>query len=143
MMQLSAMHKTFGETLTELRTRRNLSNRGLAELAEVPYSLIPGLQSGKRRVGESRARRIGIALGLEGERLEQFVLQAINGCTEKVLKNVMGFPASLINFLPLCLRTAGILPAEVRECRALDDHACEIQLTNGSIRRVETHLVAA
>src|SRR3954462_9625491 len=109
-------HGNFSDTLNALREAANLTNRELARRAGVPETLICGLQKGSRRVGEANARQIGVALGLEGEELNAFILQAIDTSTRKVLKSLEGFPATLLNFLALQLEKAGVLPHLVTEC---------------------------
>lgn len=98
----------FPKHLSELRAAAQLTVRALAERAGVPHSLIAGLQTGNRRVGENNARRIGLALGLQGRDLEQFIYCAIDTCTEKVLEDAKPYPSEILNLLPMQLKTAGI-----------------------------------
>src|SRR4051812_37455088 len=109
-------HRKFPDTLNALREAANLTNRELARRAGVPETLICGLQKGSRRVGEANARQIGVALGLTGEELDTFILQAIDTSTRKVLKSAQGFPSTLINFIALQFERAGVLPHLVTEC---------------------------
>ena len=102
------MNDSFPHTLKRLRHSANLTNKALGELADVPESLVSGVQAGSRRIGEKQARKIGGALGLRGDELEEFILAAIDTCTEKVLDAVLSYPAKLINFLPLMLQRIGI-----------------------------------
>ena len=104
------MQNNFSTTLSVLRRRAALTNIQLADRAHVSRSIIPGLQSGKRCVGEFQARKIGAALQLEGKELEAFIFCGINRCTEKILKQAQAYPAELLNLLALQLRRAGILP---------------------------------
>ena len=49
------MNEPFSTQLYRLRTNAHLTNAQLAEHAEVPESLISGLQNNNRRVGEYQA----------------------------------------------------------------------------------------
>lgn len=107
-------NEEFGNLLSRLREREELSNRELAAKADVPHSLIAGLQSGRRRVGEMQALRIGNALGLNGVDLDSFVMAAVNTCSEKVLKQANEYPSTFLNLVAKQLRVAGILPKNLR-----------------------------
>jgi len=133
------MKENFADRLIELRTQRGLTNVKLAERADVPCSLIAGLQSGKRRVGEMQARRIGVALGLQATELETFIFDAINQCSEKVLNESRDYPAELLNRLAILLRKAGILPEQVCDCTVVGDDLALV-LVNGKQVTVETKL---
>jgi transcriptional regulator with XRE-family HTH domain len=104
------MQNRFPELLNGLRERNGLSNRELAKRAHVPESLISGLQLGSRRVGETNARQLGEALGLDGDRLEGFVLEAINTSTRKVMRKAVKYPSALLNMMAFQLHRAGVLP---------------------------------
>ena len=137
------MNERFEVLLSRLRKQANLTNDELAELAVVPRSLIPGLQSGKRRIGEHQARKIGAALGLDGQGLERFVFSAINNCTEKVLKESRAYPAELLNLAARQLKAAGIEPEQVVGCvvsQEGDDSEVAILLRDGGEARLETKL---
>lgn len=133
----------FGQELTQLRTRANLSNRDLAALADVPHSLIAGLQSGSRRIGEYQAKKIGIALGLSGEKLDRFILTAVDTCTEKILVSAREYPASLLNWLPVHLRSLGILPQQLTGIECDDKSTLRLVLTDGSIASIEATVAYA
>lgn len=102
------MTEPFSTLLRCLRKDAKFTNAQLANRAEVPPSLISGLQTRKRRVGEFQARKIGRALHLQGEQLEAFVLRAVDTCTEKVLNESAPYPAELLNFLPKQLLQDGV-----------------------------------
>lgn len=112
-----------------------LTNRALAISADVPSSLIAGLQSGNRRVGESQARRIGIALGLKDEKLEDFVLQALDTCTKRVLQSAKDYPAALLNFIPKILQNIGVSARQI-ECFTMRDDGIDFSLANGQSAKV-------
>lgn len=102
------MKQTLSEQLQRLRGERQLTIRELAQRADVSHAVIAGLQSGKRVIGEIQATKIGAALGLHDAELEEFVIKAIDECSEKVLNEAKSYPAQLLNLLALQLRDAGI-----------------------------------
>ena len=137
------MNIPFSSQLTTLRTSAKLTNRELARLADVPESTIAGLQSGNRRVGEIQARKLGLALQLKNETLEQFVLHAIDTCTEKVLCESKHYPAELLNLIARQLRKAGIVAESI--CNydiSGDERKQNVTLTLGSGKSatLTTHL---
>jgi hypothetical protein len=138
------MHsRDFRQYLTQLRTSAGLSNRDLAARAGVPHSFIAGLQAGSRRVGEIQARKIGLALGLNGDNLEEFVLLGVDTCTEKVLTEAKGYPASLLNLLATQLRVAGIFPELLSRCDIKDagkGQHISLHLHNGKTAHLMTEL---
>ena len=119
------MISSFSENLKRLRHSANLTNKALGELANVPESLVSGVQAGSRRIGEKQARKIGGALGLHGAELEEFVLAAIDTCSEKVLDAVLSYPAKLINFLPLVLQRIGINAFALSDCSVTGDERAQ------------------
>ena len=136
-------HQPFSDYLTQLRTSAGLSNRELAVKASVPHSFIAGLQSGKRRVGELQANKIGKALGLKGNELESFVLSAVNTCTEKVLNDAKEYPSSFINLVARQLRMAGISPQTLRnyQVNAIgSDQVVKLYLDDGRIAQLSSSL---
>ena len=108
--------ETFGERLNELRRKHNLTVQQLADRATVPATLISGLQTNNRQIGENNARKIGKALQLTGAELESFVYQAINTSEERVLESSKGYPAEVLNLLANQLRQSGIDPEQVVRC---------------------------
>ncbi len=127
----------FSQKLSNLRQQANLTNQELADLAHVPASLIAGLQSGKRQIGEYQARKIGKALNLNGRALEEFVYAAIDNCTEKVLKAFVPYPAELLNLLARILNHAGIGPQHISHCM-INAEGADIILSNGSKAKLVT-----
>lgn len=135
--------RDFRQYLTQLRTSAGLSNRDLAARAGVPHSFVAGLQAGSRRVGEIQARKIGMALGLNGEDLEVFVLLGIDTCSEKVLNDARGYPASLLNLIATQLRGAGIFPELLSRCDIKDadkGQHISLHLHNGKTAHLMTEL---
>lgn len=133
------MKNEFSELLTRLRAQANLTTVELAELADVPRSLISGLENRTRRIGEIQATRLGKALGLSGGELYEFIYLAINTCTEKVLSESKGYPAEVLNLLAHELRAAGILPEQVNAC-AVNGANVSLLLENGKQATLEAKL---
>jgi transcriptional regulator with XRE-family HTH domain len=139
------MQSRFPETLTAYREQANLTRRGLARGAGVPESLICGLEKGSRRVGEANARQIGEALGLLGSELNDFILQAIDTSTRKLLKQAEAYPAKLINFMATELNRAGIEPELVADCgyTSPDRDNLTLFLADGRIARLSANVIVA
>ena len=132
----------FSQKLSNLRKQANLTNQELADLAHVPASLIAGLQSGKRCIGQLQATKIGKALGLDGQALESFIFDAINNCTEKVLEESKGYPAELLNLLARILKHGGIGPQQISHCM-INAEGADILLANGSKAKLVTQFIPA
>jgi transcriptional regulator with XRE-family HTH domain len=131
------MNTEFSSRLTTLRTDARLTNRELARLSDVPESTVAGLQTGSRRVGEYQARKLGKAFNLAGEELEEFVLQAINGCTEKILTDSLPYPSHLLNLLAVQLKKAGIGAEAIRAFEVSgDEQKQDVKFTLGSGKSV-------
>jgi len=140
------MNREFSTLLQQLRLSANLTNEQLAHLADVPESLLSGLQNGNRRVGEYQARKIGLALELEGEALEQFIYRAINTCTEKVLNASKDYPAELLNLLAVQLRQSGILAEAISDFTIKgndQEQNIVLRLASGAKASLKTQLVCA
>jgi transcriptional regulator with XRE-family HTH domain len=140
-----ALTETFGEQLSNLRRDRNLTVQQLADRAGVPATLISGLQTNSRQVGENNARKIAEALHLSGKELDQFVYAAINTSAERVLESSKGYPAEMLNFLANELRQSGIMPENVMKCVLhphLDDDAPDalLFLNNGSRAAIRVNI---
>ena len=136
----------FGKHLSKLRQEANLTIRELALRAKVPHSLIAGLQAGNRRVGEHQARKIGLALDLEGTLLDTFILSAVNTCTEKVLQEAKDYPSTFLNMVAKQLRLAGILPQDLTNFQIIGDsskHVLKLYLQDGSSAQLSSILTTA
>jgi transcriptional regulator with XRE-family HTH domain len=128
------MNDTFPTKLNTLRKARNLTVHELAKRAGVGQSLISGLQTGNRVIGEHAARKIARALQLQGEERENFVYLAINDCSEKVLQSSRAYPAEVLNLLACKLRELGILSDKITRCvrkKQADDADAAIYLNDG------------
>jgi transcriptional regulator with XRE-family HTH domain len=140
------MKRTLSTHLQNLRTNAKLTVKDLAAKANVPSTLISGLQSGQRSVGENNASRIGTALGLDGEALQNFIYAALNEATDKVLKENNGYPAELLNLLAGQLRQDGIEAAAILQCTVSgDQHQQNVILTlcGGRTATLKTQLLCA
>ena len=140
------MKNDFPQRLSRLRRSAKLTNLELSELAPVSRSLIPGLQSGKRVVGEFQARKLGVALGLTGKDLDSFIYSGINRSKEKVLVEALPYPAELLNLLPRQLKLAGIGADRIEECVVEEDAwqcVAKLSLTDGTQAHMETTLKLA
>jgi transcriptional regulator with XRE-family HTH domain len=139
------MIESFSTQLRTLRTDAKLTNHELARRAGVPASLISGLQNNNRRVGEHQALKIGKALGLTHEALDEFVYRGIDTCTEKVLNAAKPYPSQLLNLLAVQLKQAGIDPGKIQQCTLSGDkHQQNVTLTlvGGGTTTLKTQLVS-
>ena len=132
----------FSQYLIRLRERLGLANYKLAEMAGVPESLISELQNGRRGVGEVQARRIGAALKLKDDELEDFVLRAVNTSSARTLSSTAAYPSELINYLATQLRTMGILPEHLRHCE-VNQNDIDIYLNSGKKAQIKTEIAYA
>jgi transcriptional regulator with XRE-family HTH domain len=135
------MDSTFNETVTKLRKRLGLTNTELAAKAGIPRSLVAGIQSGKRVIGERNARQLGVALELSGVELERFIYQALNNASDRVIEDMRGYPAQVINHLGKFLRKSRILPEDIVNCGFEGDSKVVVYTANGERILLETLLV--
>lgn len=108
------MDNTFGNKLNSLKIARGLSSVELARKAGISEGLLSGLIHDHRVIGEYTARKIGYALQLTGNELEDFIYSAINNCSEKTLLASKKYPAELINLIACKLQKEGITPNTLR-----------------------------
>src|SRR4051812_11505941 len=108
--------QTFSEKLNSLRRDCKLTVYQLAARAGVPQSLISGLSTSNRVIGENNARKIGEALQLSGDELESFIYLAINACSEKVLQDSKRYPAEILNLIATELQSFGITAETINRC---------------------------
>lgn len=140
------MELPFPQLLTQLRLKAGFTNVALAEEAKVSPSLVPGLQSGRRCVGEYQARKLGVALGLSGKDLDAFIFSGIDRCSEKVLMEAQPYPTQLLNLLARQLRRAGVGPEKISRCLVDEDAGqCVVGLTlaDGTKAQLQTRLELA
>lgn len=107
---------TFANKLNTLRQARHLTVTELAKLAGVSQPLISNLIHGRESIGEFTATKIGTALQLHGQELQDFIYLAINDCTEKVLHSSKAFPAQVLNIVAGELNALGISPSRITQC---------------------------
>jgi transcriptional regulator with XRE-family HTH domain len=122
--------KTFKELLREERQRAQLSGKQLAELANVPESLISGLQTGTRRIGEKQAARIANALSLSEPKFSRFIFTAMNESEERLLSCASRYPVEALNFVPLFMNESGVLSSQITQCN-IEKNTLEIGLETG------------
>ena len=140
---MSQITQTFPERLKSLRKARNLTSEQLAHKANVPSTLICALQKGYRSVGENNATKIGVALGLKGTELRDFVYLALNRAVGKLLKESQGYPSELLNLVATQLRAAGITPEQVEGCLVnlgANKIGVAIMLSHGRTAHLETKI---
>jgi transcriptional regulator with XRE-family HTH domain len=138
------INNTFGDKLNTLKTARGLTSAELAHRAGIGEGLLSGLIHGQRVIGECTARKIGRALQLHGEELEDFVYAAINNCSEKTLASSKRYPAELINLVAGILQESGILPDTIIRCaRKEKDADAALYLKNGGKALIRLELAFA
>ncbi len=116
-MEKSLEVKEFGSQLRKLRMEAGMSVRCLAEKAGVSFALLTCIENAKRGAGRSTLERLGSALGLKGASLDDFILDGIVICKrELVLESAEGYPARVLNALPMALRRSGVVPEVVEAC---------------------------
>jgi transcriptional regulator with XRE-family HTH domain len=129
--------ESFGITLNTLRKQRRLTVHQLAKMAGVHQSLISGLNTDSRIIGEVSARKIAKALGLEGSDQEAFVYLAINNCSDRVLAQFKQYPAEALNLVASVLANSGISAEQiVRFERKPDSSDASIYLADGKAARI-------
>ena len=77
-------------------------------MARVPETLVSGLQNDSRKIGEVQATRIGKALGLSGNELQEFVYVALNESKGRLLNSSKIYCAEILNYLPNLIAINGI-----------------------------------
>ena len=125
----------FKYLLKSKRKELRLTSKELSELASVSESLLSGLQTGNRRIGEKQASRIASGLGLLGEEHSDFVFMAMNESRDRLLESSEDYPVETLNFLPVLLRKMEISPEIISESRIFD-RFLEISLSAGEVFRV-------
>ena len=125
----------FKDLLKSKRKELGITSKELSELASVSESLLSGLQTGNRRIGEKQASRIASGLGLLGEEHSDFVFMAMNESRDRLLESSEDYPVETLNFLPLLLRKMRISPEMISESRIFD-RFLEISLSTEEVFRV-------
>ena len=129
----------FKDLLKSKRKELGLTSKELSKQAAVSESLLSGLQSGNRRIGEKQASRIASALGLINQDERDFIFMAMNESTQRLLESSKAYPVEILNSLPGLLRKKGILPENINSARIFDTFL-EISLESGDVVRVYVNL---
>jgi transcriptional regulator with XRE-family HTH domain len=109
----------FKDLLKSKRKELGLTSKELSELASVSESLLSGLQTGNRRIGEKQASRIASGLGLLGDEHSDFVFMAMNESRDRILD----------------LSKKGVSPEMISESRIFDTFL-EVSMRSGQVFRV-------
>src|SRR5437868_2695252 len=98
-MPVTAASMVVAEELRSRRKELGLSIRELGKKADLPYSLIAGLETGHRRIGEKSARKIIAALKLKGRAADHLLGQFLRLTKQRVLEGTREYPPEIINVL--------------------------------------------
>lgn len=129
----------FKDLLISKRKALGLTSKELSKQSSVSESLLSGLQSGNRRIGEKQASRIASALGLKKQEKSDFIFMAMNESTQRLLESSKSYPVEVLNSLPGLLRNKGVLPENINSARIFDTFL-EISLESGDVVRVYVNL---
>ena len=129
----------FKDLLISKRKALGLTSKELSKQSSVSESLLSGLQSGNRRIGEKQASRIASALGLKKQEKSDFIFMAMNESTQRLLESSKSYPVEVLNSLPGLLRNKGVLPENINSARIFDTFL-EISLDSGDVIRVYVNL---
>ena len=129
----------FKDLLKSKRKELGLTSKELSKQAAVSESLLSGLQSGNRRIGEKQASRIASALGLMEQERSDFIFMAMNESRQRILASSKAYPVEILNSLPGLLRNKGVLPENINSARIFDS-LLEISLESGAIVRLHVNI---
>jgi len=129
----------FKDLLISKRKALGLTSKELSKQSSVSESLLSGLQSGNRRIGEKQASRIASALGLKEQEKSDFIFMAMNESTQRLLESSKSYHVEILNSLPGFLRNKGVLPENINGARIFDAFL-EISLDSGDVVRVYVNL---
>lgn len=140
--------KNFGKILKRLREgvrseefqKKGPSIRRLAEMSNVNFSLIGGLEAGKRQAGEITLRKLAAALRLKQEATEEFVNEGLSAAgTQPVIERHSRFPAQFLNELPkqVLEHCRGINPEEIVEIVKQDGTDLSWRMKDGTCYALE------
>lgn len=105
--------------MRQKRQEAGFTVRRLAKKAGVSFALLTCIENAKRRAGRWTLERLGVALGLTGDTLDAFVLDGmVITKRERLLAFAEGYPARVLNALPLALSRMGVVPENVVACEA-------------------------
>jgi len=117
-----------------------LSGKELSKRACVPETLVSGLQNDSRKIGEVQATRIGKALGLSGNELQEFVYVALNESKGRLLNSSKIYCAEILNYLLNLIATHGIGAEEIVDAVILEE-GIALTLENGSTATVSARVI--
>ena len=117
-----------------------LSGKELSKRACVPETLVSGLQNDSRKIGEVQATRIGKALDLSGNELQEFVYMALNESKGRLLNSSKIYCAEILNYLPNLISIHGIRAEEIADAAILKE-GIKLSLKSGSTATVSAHVV--
>lgn len=103
----------------------------LAQIAGISRPLVCSLINNRRVIGEYTARKLGVALQLHGEDLEELIHLAISNCTEKVLEASKAYPSRVLNLVAGKLGSLGIEPRSIQRCERHQNSGALLRLANG------------
>src|SRR5262245_59486008 len=99
----------FGQKVAAMRGE--LSLRRLAKKCGVSFSLIGGIENGRRAGGKRSLDKLGRCFGLRGQKLEEFIEEGLMASgRDKLLEYRIQCPAPVHNLLARRLSDAGISP---------------------------------
>ena len=105
--ELSA--EKFGKKVAAMRG--GLSLRKLEKKCGVSFSLIGGIENGRRAGGKRSLEKLGRCFGLRGQALEDFIEEGLMASgRDKLLEHTKQYPAPVYNLLARRLSDAGISP---------------------------------
>jgi len=129
----------FKDLLISKRKALRLTSKELSKQSSVSESLLSGLQTGNRRIGEKQASRIASGLGLLGDEHSDFVFMAMNESSQRLLESSKSYSVEILNSLPVLLGNTGISPERISGA-SIFDRFLEIRLHSGDVLRVYTDL---
>ena len=127
----------------EIITRRKalrLKGKELSKRACVPETLVSGLQNDSRKIGEVQASRIGKALGLSANELQEFVYMALNESKGRLLNSSKIYCAEILNYLPNLIAIHGITAEGIADASIFENHI-KLSLKSGSTATVSALVV--
>src|SRR5437763_16231214 len=98
-MPVNAASLLAGEQLRACRNALGLSIREFAKRAGLPYSLIAGLETGHRRIGEKSARKIITTLKLKDGEADYLLSHFLRLTKQRVLQKTREYPPEVVNIL--------------------------------------------
>jgi len=108
-MLLGEERREFGRYLRQLRQRKNLTLRELAQKSTVPFPNISAIECGRLGAGRMVATKLAVGLGLRGRERKNFVtFAAYTNSRDRLAKEYLAYPAVLANLLSGMLRELGV-----------------------------------